>query len=146
MSDASTESSGDKSSSPGTAASKEDKLPASSLSKHLAGDSSHFACDQCKRSFRRLHHLKRHRAIHSTERPFNCTICKKNFPREDSLQRHVLMHKQKDVFGKTKGARACLECAAAKVRCTHTLPCRRCASKSLQCEYPREMTVPRLGS
>ncbi|GAM89002.1 hypothetical protein ANO11243_070360 [Dothideomycetidae sp. 11243] len=99
-------------------------------------DKERHQCPHCERSFGRVEHMKRHAASHSNERPFRCPTCDKGFHRLDTMQRHELIHKEHSDTMKPKGARACTECALAKVRCPGGLPCPRCESKATRCRYP----------
>lgn len=97
-----------------------------------------FSCPQCQRSFGRVEHLKRHLGSHTEDRPFKCQTCNKAFLRSDTLQRHEVIHDESHNQTKPKGARACFECASAKVKCNNNLPCARCTSKALDCKYPAD--------
>ena len=101
-------------------------------------DRERHACPQagCNKSFGRIEHMKRHAASHSIDRPFKCPVCEKGFYRLDTMQRHELIHRDETENAKPKGARACTECAVAKVRCSGGTPCTRCASKDADCRYP----------
>lgn len=52
------------------------------------------------------------------------------------MQRHELIHRNEQESAKPKGARACTECAVAKVRCSGGQPCSRCESRDSDCRYP----------
>lgn len=93
-------------------------------------------CPECDRTFGRIEHMKRHAASHSSDRPFKCSLCDKGFYRLDTMQRHELIHREDNDNSKSKGARACTECAAAKVRCSGGAPCTRCSTKATECRYP----------
>lgn len=97
-----------------------------------------FTCSECQRTFGRVEHLRRHLASHEAERPYRCPVCNKGFFRNDTLRRHKITHLEGHRTVKPKGARACFECAAAKVKCTATAPCARCTSRLLACQYPNE--------
>lgn len=45
-------------------------------------------CDICQHHFRRQHDLKRHRKLHTGERPYVCKRCSRPFARLDALNRH----------------------------------------------------------
>ncbi|CAD6570596.1 MAG: hypothetical protein CYPHOPRED_004015 [Cyphobasidiales sp. Tagirdzhanova-0007] len=47
------------------------------------------ACKQCSQSFTRAYDLKRHAAIHTTDKSFPCPCCSKKFIRKDALKRHI---------------------------------------------------------
>ena len=55
----------------------------------------------------------------------------------DVLNRHVASH-QVDVplSLPTVSSRACRECAASRVRCSRTQPCKRCSERNNLCEFP----------
>lgn len=59
-------------------------------------DERPFTCNfiGCKKAFKRLEHLKRHKKIHSGEKPFLCTYpgCNKLFSRSDNLSTHYKIH------------------------------------------------------
>lgn len=99
-------------------------------------DKERHQCPHCDRSFGRVEHMKRHAASHSNERPFRCATCDKGFHRLDTMQRHELIHRDNSDASKPKGARACTECALAKVRCPGGMPCSRCQGKAAKCRYP----------
>ncbi|KAK2764245.1 hypothetical protein FQN54_008937, partial [Arachnomyces sp. PD_36] len=64
----------------------------------------------------------------------------------DTLQRHEASYHAQGPNGGCKRAyrigvskfRACLKCAAARLRCSGGTPCERCRSRKLQCEYPEK--------
>jgi hypothetical protein len=45
-------------------------------------------CQTCQFRFRRLHDLKRHTKLHTSERPYTCNKCGRRFARGDALARH----------------------------------------------------------
>ena len=51
-----------------------------------------FECGQCTMKFTRKDHLRRHRLIHTGDRPFQCEQCKQKFARKDHLKRHYRRH------------------------------------------------------
>ena len=95
-----------------------------------------FACDDCGKSFSRQGQLKRHSLTHSQDRQYRCNECGKSFLRRDVLARHEQLHESS--VGPNliqRGARACLNCAAAKARCSGESTCARCAQRSVECRY-----------
>ncbi|KAL4975380.1 fungal-specific transcription factor domain-containing protein [Aspergillus desertorum] len=102
-------------------------------------------CSICQSTFRRPEHLKRHFRSHTKEKPFECTQCGRHFSRTDTLHRHELSHHSIGAEGKdrthritVKTFRACYKCALARVRCSGGMPCSRCETRSLECQYPTE--------
>jgi len=55
-----------------------------------------FRCQEtnCGRQFKRMEHLKRHKAVHTGDRPYGCGFCGKTFSREDNLKLHHRTHQQ----------------------------------------------------
>ncbi|XP_071986422.1 uncharacterized protein [Engystomops pustulosus] len=51
-----------------------------------------YSCLQCKKSFRRKDHLKRHQRLHQDERPFSCSECGKGFNHLSVLVEHQRIH------------------------------------------------------
>lgn len=53
-----------------------------------------FQCplQSCRKSFKRLEHLKRHVRTHTEERPYECQRCRKRFSRGDNLMQHYKIH------------------------------------------------------
>ena len=51
-----------------------------------------YACSECDKSFSQSSHLATHMAVHSNEKPFACPVCKKRFKRSAHLKRHARTH------------------------------------------------------
>lgn len=105
-------------------------------------NSNPYACRDCGRSYSRPEHLVRHVQTHTLGRRFGCEICNKSFARKDLLRRHVTNHendspkKRQRLVSTPNSSRvtqACRPCAAARVKCDETKPCRRCVSRNLAC-------------
>ncbi|KAL7927749.1 hypothetical protein ACQKWADRAFT_317930 [Trichoderma austrokoningii] len=105
-------------------------------------DSNPYACRDCGRSYSRPEHLVRHVQTHTLGRRFPCEICNKSFARKDLLRRHVTNHendspkKRQRLVSTPNSSRvtqACRPCAAARVKCDETKPCKRCVSRNLAC-------------
>ena len=106
-------------------------------------DKPEVVCDECGKSFGRQSQLTRHALTHSQERRYGCSECDKRFLRRDALVRHEQVHQPH--MGPNllqRGARACLNCAAAKARCSGELPCARCTQRSMQCRYNENIATP----
>lgn len=69
-----------------------------------------------------------------------------NIGYSDTLHRHELSHHTPGGEGgrdrphriTVKTFRACFSCATARVRCSGGMPCGRCDTRSLECQYPTE--------
>ena len=71
----------------------------------------------------------------------DCPFCHKSFGRADVSRRHARScpaRKGRDlppVAKRGRKHRACDNCASVKLSCNATLPCRRCAARSIECVY-----------
>ncbi|KAG5974656.1 hypothetical protein E4U55_008118, partial [Claviceps digitariae] len=108
------------------------------------GGNNLYACRDCGRSYSRPEHLVRHVRIHTLGRRFSCGICQKSFARKDLLSRHVANHennssskrrRKNTIPGAGRVSQACRPCAAARVKCDDSKPCRRCVKRKLSCMY-----------
>ncbi|KAJ1968763.1 hypothetical protein IWQ62_001045 [Dispira parvispora] len=52
----------------------------------------------CKKTFARSEHLRRHRYTHTKEKPYSCSVegCNKRFARRDNLKQHMSVHKRNE--------------------------------------------------
>lgn len=51
-------------------------------------------CNQCGKTFKRWHELKRHMIFHSEARPFGCEQCGKSFKMNQHLKQHIMRHEK----------------------------------------------------
>ncbi|NWV63117.1 ZN865 protein, partial [Malurus elegans] len=50
-------------------------------------------CGVCGKRFRESFHLRKHRVVHTRERPYRCELCGKAFGYPQSLTRHRQVHR-----------------------------------------------------
>lgn len=70
------------------------------------------------------------------ERAFQCAQCPKSFNRRDLLHRHTASHERLAAGGLQRPIRvgkACESCAASKVKCDDSRPCKRCRKRGQEC-------------
>ena len=53
-----------------------------------------FLCYLCGRRFSRSTNVRRHKLVHTGEKPYRCHICRKPFSRKDHLKSHLLCHEK----------------------------------------------------
>jgi len=59
-----------------------------SLSARMNAHSIKYKCTECGKCFGRNRDLRRHRRIHSEEKPFECSVCSKRFTEAGTLVTH----------------------------------------------------------
>lgn len=47
-----------------------------------------FKCDICDKAFNRSFNVSQHRLIHTDEKPFKCDLCSQAFNKKSNLNRH----------------------------------------------------------
>jgi KRAB domain-containing zinc finger protein len=55
-------------------------------------------CTICDQDFSDLPSMRRHRLIHSEDKPYHCDFCDKSFRRKDNLREHRNIHTQENVY------------------------------------------------
>lgn len=55
-------------------------------------------CPDCDQTFSDVPSMRRHRLIHSDDKPFQCDFCDKSFRRKDNLREHRNIHTQENVY------------------------------------------------
>ena len=55
-------------------------------------------CTICDQDFSDLPSMRRHRLIHSEEKPYQCEFCDKSFRRKDNLREHRNIHTQENMY------------------------------------------------
>ena len=64
-------------------------------SSHARENSNLHACELCGKTFTTKHAAKRHRDLHTGEKPYSCESCGKKFIHAFALRRHKRIHKEK---------------------------------------------------
>ncbi|XP_074786561.1 LOW QUALITY PROTEIN: uncharacterized protein LOC141972566 [Athene noctua] len=57
-----------------------------------------YKCEQCEKVFTWKRSLRRHRQIHTGEKPFNCQDCGKSFRQKYQLQKHQTIHTKEEPY------------------------------------------------
>ena len=84
-------------------------------------------CSNCDQDFSDLPSMRRHRLIHSEEKPFQCEFCEKAFRRKDNLREHRNIHTLENVY-------SCTHCGKTFPRkYTHKVHMARFCSKEKPC-------------
>ena len=63
-----------------------------------SGGKDRVYCTVCDQHFSDLPSMRRHRLIHSEEKPYQCDFCDKAFRRKDNLREHRNIHTQEHVY------------------------------------------------
>ncbi|KFM63772.1 RE1-silencing transcription factor, partial [Stegodyphus mimosarum] len=51
-----------------------------------------YPCFECNYSTTRVDNLRRHKLVHTGDRPFKCTFCTKSFTQRTHLKKHIKTH------------------------------------------------------
>lgn len=100
-------------------------------------DAGQFQCRVCSKRYKRREHLQRHSSSHSSDRPHRCAACDSTFQRTDVLRRHIrtCSGRETDSCQVSGRRRSCSRCIRLKKACNSALPCQRCLSQGVQCQY-----------
>ncbi|KAK0319923.1 hypothetical protein LTR82_009259 [Friedmanniomyces endolithicus] len=97
-----------------------------------------YSCGKCSKSYARLDHLSRHVRMHTQEKPYQC----QRRITANWQYRHTLGHSKDDpqankptIIQHSRVSQACEACAGLHLKCEEEKPCRRCAKKSLHCNF-----------
>src|SRR2546421_10391866 len=58
----------------------------------LSQEKPRLVCGDCRKTFSRLEHLKRHQKNHTGEKTFECPLCERKFSRSDNRKQHIRSH------------------------------------------------------
>jgi KRAB domain-containing zinc finger protein len=61
-------------------------------------DKGRVLCTVCDQDFSDLPSMRRHRLIHSEDKPYQCDFCDKSFRRKDNLREHRNIHTQENIY------------------------------------------------
>ncbi|GME49554.1 nadh-ubiquinone oxidoreductase kda mitochondrial [Neofusicoccum parvum] len=109
----------------------------------LAAAAAKYQCSECRNSYSRSAHLRRHQATHAGQLASSCPFCNRCFARSDVARRHTKTCARKENQpvppekrrGKTR--QACDNCARSKIACDRAFKCANCRKHALNCSYAR---------
>ena len=69
----------------------------------MATHTDSHTCDICQMQFAVRANMKKHRLIHTDNRPHVCDVCQTGFTRYSDLQRHMVSHSGSKLFSCYQG-------------------------------------------
>jgi uncharacterized Zn-finger protein len=92
-----------------------------------------FICSHCKKGFSEKNNLKRHKKVHTGERPFQCPHCKHAFAEKSNLIEHIRTHTGEKPFICSHCGKAFASHSTFTSHCTthsdkRPFKCKQCAS------------------